>query len=185
MTIVICPGIHDPALTQSFIAQLRAARFPEPARLERLEQPLIFPTQTSLAYSPVHVLEFLQRHCSIQSALILICFSAGVVGGIGAAWPWQQAGGKIQAFLALDGWGVPLYGDFPIYRISHDYFTYWSSQLLGAGVESFYADPAVEHLDLWRSPYTTQGWWVQAGQRQRTDAATLINLLLERYGESG
>lgn len=68
-------------------------------------------------------------------------------------------GGQIKALIALDGWGVPLGGNFPIYRLSHDSFTHWSSALLGGGTESFYADPPVEHLELWRSPQTTKGWW--------------------------
>ncbi|MGB3188280.1 MAG: hypothetical protein WBB43_02490, partial [Limnoraphis sp.] len=66
----------------------------------------------------------------------------------------------VKALIALDGWGVPLGGNFPIYRISHDRFTHWSSALLGGGVESFYADPPVEHLDLWSSPQTARGWWL-------------------------
>lgn len=115
---------------------------------------------------------------------MLICFSAGVVGGIGAAWAWQQSGGKIKALIALDGWGVPLYGNFPIHRLSRDRFTHWSSQLLGAGADSFYADPPVEHLDLWRSPHTAQGWWVRPERQQRLTAAMFLNLLLELYGES-
>ena len=57
----------------------------------------------------------------------------------------------MKALIAFDGWGVPLVGNFPIYRISHDQFTHWSSELLGKGDKSFYADPPVEHLDLWRS----------------------------------
>ncbi|NJK53546.1 MAG: hypothetical protein HC936_13370 [Leptolyngbyaceae cyanobacterium SU_3_3] len=60
----------------------------------------------------------------------------------------------------MDGWGVPLGGDFPIYRVSHDRFTHWSSAWWVAGLDSFYADPAVAHLDLWRSPQTVQGRWV-------------------------
>ena len=53
---------------------------------------------------------------------------------------------------------MPLTGNFPIYRVSHDYFTHWSSGLLGAGYKGFYADPEVEHLDLWRSPANVYGW---------------------------
>ena len=32
--------------------------------------------------------------------------------------------------------------------------------MLGGGHNNFYADPAVEHLEMWRSPQTVQGWWV-------------------------
>jgi len=44
--------------------------------------------------------------------------------------------------------GVPLVGNFPIHRLSHDYFTHWSSAVLGSGNDSFYADPPVEHLEM-------------------------------------
>lgn len=100
-----------------------------------------------------------------------------------AARSWQQSGGTIKALIALDGWGVPLYGDFPIHRLSHDHFTHWSSKLLGAGLDGFYADPPVEHLELWRSPQTTQGWWEQKSQLQQITAVAFLALLLQRYGE--
>ena len=32
--------------------------------------------------------------------------------------------------------------------------------LLGNGENNFYAEPAVDHLSMWRSPQTVQGWWV-------------------------
>jgi hypothetical protein len=195
MTVVICPGIHDPKITDSFLAGLRAAKTaqvssppfgPDHPELSLGKSPktLVFPSQESPAYSAIHILEFLRRHCSIDSPLLLVCFSAGVAGSMGAALGWQQFGGKIRALLALDGWGVPLYGDFPIHRLSHDQFTDWSSKLLGEGRDSFYADPSVEHLALWRSPQNTQGWWLDKHHKQKTTAALFINLLLERYGES-
>ncbi|WP_421656938.1 hypothetical protein [Leptothermofonsia sp. ETS-13] len=108
---------------------------------------------------------------------MFIGFSAGVAGAIGAAWGWQWWGGKVKALIALDGWGVPLVGNFPIHRVSHDYFTHWSSALLGAGEDSFYAEPGVEHLDLWRSPHTASGWHLTAGSSHspiRTTAARFI-----------
>lgn len=87
----------------------------------------------------------------------------------------------MKALIAVDGWGVPLSGNFPIHRLSHDYFTHWSSALLGSGDDSFYSDPAVEHLAIWRSPHTCQGWWVQGGKRTFTTAAQFINELGQRY----
>ncbi|UBF26093.1 hypothetical protein K9N68_31945 [Kovacikia minuta CCNUW1] len=117
----------------------------------------------------------------LQIPLVFIGFSAGVVGAIAAAWGWQLLGGAVQAFIAVDGWGVPLGGTFPIYRISHDSFTHWSSALLGAGETSFYADPAVDHLVLWRSPQAVKGWQVSAIASQPivyTTAATYIANLL-------
>ena len=51
---------------------------------------------------------------------MFIAFSAGVVAAVTAAMQWQGEGGKIKGLIAFDGWGVPLLGDFPVYRVSHD-----------------------------------------------------------------
>lgn len=111
--------------------------------------------------------------------IIFICFSAGVVGGLGAALWWQTKGGKIKAFFALDGWGMPIVANFPVYRLSHDYFTYWSSALLGSGKDSFYADPAVTHLDLWRSPHKVMGCWVSSSGKQKyCSLAEFLNIFI-------
>lgn len=173
-TVVICPGIHSTTLTESFLVELQSV-FPDNNSVRWL----VFPSNSHPPYSPLHVLDFLQQqlktpllsHPSLlqgclshrlrtmaQEPLIMISFSAGVVGAIGAAQIWQSFGGVIQCFIALDGWGVPLWGNFPIHRISHDYFTHWSSAFLGAGQDSFYANPPVDHLELWRSPHTVTGW---------------------------
>lgn len=189
-SVIICPGIHEAQLTQNF---LEALQHSETDNLSSrwTQNALIFPTANYPAYSAIHVLDFLQRHISQTKPVILISFSAGVAGAIGAAWAWEIGGGKVRAFLAFDGWGVPLYGNFPVHRVSHDYFTHWSSGLLGAGEDSFYAEPAIEHLDLWRSPNRCQGWWVRhsvAGkseQRTYTTAAQFVNQLLQRYLEQG
>ncbi|HEY9847809.1 MAG TPA: hypothetical protein V6D03_16625 [Candidatus Caenarcaniphilales bacterium] len=182
MRVLLCPGMHDPGLTTSFVTQLQAASESQFwVNKTHTQQLLIFPSQAAPAYSAVHVLEFLKTHSHLQTPLGLICFSAGVVGGIGAAWGWQQLGGTITTLIALDGWGVPLYGSFPIHRLSHDHFTHWSSGLLGGGTDSFYAAPAVEHLALWRSPQSILGWRVQQDQQECTTAAIFINQLLERY----
>lgn len=179
--VVICPGIHDPKLTQGFLEGLQAGAT-EQLSSEWLERVLLFPTQDYPAYSAVHILEFLRQHLGReQLPVVLISFSAGVAGAIAAAWGWQQGGAKVQALIAVDGWGVPLSGSFPIHRLSHDYFTHWSSALLGSGDDSFYADPAVEHLEIWRSPHTCQGWSVQGGKRTFTTAAQFINELVPRY----
>ncbi|NEP37666.1 MAG: hypothetical protein F6K38_41700 [Moorea sp. SIO3B2] len=179
--LIICPGIHDHQLTQDFLASLELSS-------PSTEKVLIFPAQDYPAYSAIHIKEFLQRHIGlVKTPIVLISFSAGVVGAIAAAWGWQLLGGSIQALIAIDGWGVPLYGNFPIHRISHDYFTHWSSALLGAGEDSFYATPAIGHLDLWRSPCQCQGWWVmvplgeQPPQRTYITAAEFIMQLLVIY----
>jgi len=155
-SIIICPGIHDPHLTDRFLKSLQEAQIAS-------EGFIIYPTQIYPAFSAFHIGQFLEQRLAKSSdrTVIFLSFSAGVVGAIGAAWAWQHSGGKVAAFIALDGWGVPLGGDFPIYRLSHDEFTHWSSALLGSGRESFYADPPVEHLTLWRSPDLVCGWQIK------------------------
>jgi hypothetical protein len=166
MSIVICPGIHDPHLTEQFTAGLDLAIAPR-----------VLP-QSVPVYSPLHVLEFLLSDCNLAEPLILIGFSAGVVGSIGAAGSWQHQGGQIRALIAIDGWGVPLCGQFPIYRLSHDWFTDWSCQGLGKIDQSFYAEPAVTHLDLWRSPAQAQGWQLRGQVRTKTTASQFLHQLL-------
>jgi hypothetical protein len=202
MLIIICPGIHDPKLTESFVAGLYGS-FSEDLLTVCCRQNLkIFPAQNYPAYSAFHIVQFLRETTGEPTTsnglnqwvssvpLVFISFSAGVAGAIAAAWAWQQMGGCVKALVALDGWGVPLYGDFPIHRVSHDDFTHWSSALLGSGEDSFFCDPPVEHLELWRNPQTVQGWWVQSKQqgvtapqtgRSRSTAAQFLTMLLERY----
>ncbi|MGB5771862.1 MAG: hypothetical protein WBM32_18640 [Crocosphaera sp.] len=152
---LICPGFHDHNLTHSFLKNIRNKSI-------YLDDLLIFPTDKYPAYSGFHVLQYLQEKCCNKSqGLIIIGFSAGVVAAVTAAWQWQLQGGTIKGLIAFDGWGVPVLGNFPIYRVSHDQFTHDSSIILGTGTMSFYADPAVDHLDLWRSPDLVQGWMVQ------------------------
>lgn len=182
-TVFICPGIHDPLFTQNFLQGL--GEFSRPQSLD-LESSLVFPTQNYPAYSASHILQFLEDRWANKGTvpeLVFIGFSAGVVGAIGAAWGWRLQGRTVNALIAIDGWGVPLYGDFPIYRLSHDYFTHWSSSLLGSGLGSFYAQPAVSHLDLWRMPDQVQGW--QVGDRTlnpKLTAAEFIIEILQRHG---
>ncbi|MGK7938639.1 MAG: hypothetical protein AB4062_00475 [Crocosphaera sp.] len=152
---LICPGFHEQRLTHSFVNNLSNDSF-------HLDNLLIFPTHQYPAYSGFHLLQYLQEKCQKKSQkLIIIAFSAGVVAAVTTAWQWQQQGGIIKGLIAFDGWGVPLWGNFPIYRVSHDRFTHDSSVILGTGKLNFYADPAVEHLDLWRSPHLVRGWMVE------------------------
>lgn len=191
MSIIICPGIHASEITEGFLAGL--ASLSNGSKFNYSGNILIFPTPDYSSLSTLHIVKFLGERLGsppVTPPLIFISFSAGVVGAIGAAWIWELLGGKVKAFIALDGWGVPLFGNFPIHRLSHDFFTYWSSACLGSGEDSFYADPGVEHLELWRSPQTIQGWWIQSpvGKSQvRTylTAAQFLTMLLERYGERG
>ncbi len=181
--VIICPGIHDIELTQDFIAGLGNGKASN-------SQILVFPTQDYPAYSAIHIVAFLRSKINnIKQPIAFISFSAGVVGAIGAAWAWQLLGGNVKTLIAIDGWGVPLAGNFPIHRLSHDYFTHWSSALLGGGEASFYADPAVEHLELWKSPDRCKGWWVEPAvggklaRRTFTTAAEFIIHLLQKYLE--
>lgn len=194
MKAIVCPGIHDLKLTDCFVEQLREQLLIKAGTPCQSENILIFPARDRPVYSPLHVLQFLRDNLDSgegpeaeRSPLIFISFSAGVVGAFGAALKWQRSGGCVGAFFALDGWGVPLYGDFPTYRLSHDYFTHWSSALLGGGIcDSFYAEPEVEHLDLWREPKTVRGWWncpsAEGSQSKTpTTAALFLATLIERH----
>ena len=180
---IICPGIHPPELTESFVTELGLGKICQSGDV------LIVPTKDYPVYSGWHILQFVCDRLPIcpptdqpTSPLVFISFSAGVVGAIAAATAWRRLGGTVKAFIALDGWGVPLFGDFPIYRVSHDEFTHRSSALMGSGEESFYADPAVEHLELWRSPQTARGWWVnREGERELSTAAEFLTMLLQRF----
>lgn len=176
MSLIVCPGIHSAELTNQFLAGFG----------QTFCEALVFPAHLP-TYSALHILEFVQeseekRLNEPQKAapLFFIAFSAGVVGAIGAARLWHRAGGQVGAVIAIDGWGVPLYGGFPIHRISHDFFTHWTSAGLGAGQDSFYADPAVGHLDVWQSPQTVSGQWVRPlqGDRISTTASKFILALL-------
>ena len=187
MSIIICPGFHGPELTESFLEGLGGHW----RKLQESGDVLIFPVETYAPYSPLDILNFLcyakpaSSENDTETGLLFISFSAGVVGAIGAAWSWRGLGRRVTAFIAVDGWGVPLGGDFPIYRMSHDRFTHWSSALLGGGPESFYADPAVEHLDLWRSPQTASGWQLNESACVKTaspaTAAEFVNNILKKH----
>ncbi|MDZ8028362.1 MAG: hypothetical protein RMY36_015200 [Nostoc sp. SerVER01] len=186
MSIIICPGIHDPVFTQSFISAWLDTS--HGSITENQAKILVFPGKDFLSLSALHILEFLRDRLnnSLESPLIFISFSAGVVGAIGAAYLWQLLGGRVKAFIAIDGWGVPLQGNFPIHRMSHDYFTHWSSSLLGIGQNNFYAEPGVDHMSIWRSPETVQGWWVDSSigifpPKGYLSAAEFLRMLLERY----
>jgi hypothetical protein len=173
MQILICPGIHPPMLTEQFLQT-----FPD-----LMTSALIYPTSERAAYAGWEILTFIQTQISLQQALqiplLLIGFSAGVVGAISLAYLWQILGGKIIALIAIDGWGVPLCTSFPVHRLSHDPFTHWSSALLGAGDSRFYAYPSVPHLDLWQAPNQAIGWAQKGSQPYvRSNAAQFIRQII-------
>jgi hypothetical protein len=196
MGVIICPGVHSPELTQGFLEGLGKPFDPSTM--------CVFPAERFPAYSALHILKFLgeqwlnqdwQLRAASQNPLVLIGFSAGVVGAIGAATVLQSLGVQVKALVAIDGWGVPLWGDFPIHRLSHDRFTHQTSRLLDQSHlaqtqgrthnASFYADPDVAHLELWRSPQTALGWSTAGyGQKQYSvTAAQFLQKLLIQYGE--
>lgn len=179
MQIVLCPGIHSPELTLAFWDVIQR-RGPLYGLSDRDLSPIIFPDAPNWAFSAMHISHWLtENRC--DRPLVIIAFSAGVVGAIGAAWMQQLQGTSIQAFIAIDGWGMPLWGTFPIYRLSHDRFTHDSSSWLG-GEPTFYADPPVSHLQMWRSPDQVRGLWQrQAGLREGTLAEVICQLLLDIY----
>lgn len=190
MRLVICPGVHDRHLTDCFLAGLsevwKSSADDRPFR-QILDRALIFPAHPHPPYSAIDIFNFLCDRKITGESIAFVSFSAGVVGAIGAAWMWQQRGGQVGAFFALDGWGVPLGGNFPIYRLSHDRFTHWSSAFLGSGGDSFYADPPIAHLDLWKSPQTAKGWHISQTAPgtetvTQTTAAGFLVHLLKQYG---
>ncbi|WP_414529784.1 hypothetical protein [Nodularia chucula] len=190
MSIIICPGMHEARLTEHFISECLSSNS-QGFTAKTLGEILVFSGESLLTLSSIHILQFLRDRLQheLKSPVIFISFSAGVVGAIGAASAWQILGGKVIAFIAIDGWGVPLAGNFPIHRMSHDYFTHWSSALLGGGSENFYAEPAVEHLSMWRSPQLVKGWYIDSSiQVSRPPlpqtAKEFLHLLLTRYQQN-
>ena len=151
---IICPGIHSVALTTSFIEAIH--------NILGETNYLVLPTERYAPYDPQAIARWLKQYYPSPKdapALSFISFSAGVVGSIVAANKWQLQGGKIDSFVAFDGWGMPLAGNFPIYRVSHDRFTHYTSTMLGGAKQGFFAEPEVEHLEIWRSP-NCWGWQI-------------------------
>lgn len=185
MSIFICPGFHSSQFTQCFKQELLSGS----SSLDLTEKIRIFPAQSYTTLSALHILQELINSYGQPAKsppIVFISFSAGVVGAMGAAWGWESMGGSVKAAIAIDGWGVPLGGNFPIHRLSHDYFTHATSIVLNRQTESFYADPAVEHLQMWRSPSTVRGWATSSiypQERSYLNASEFILMLLKRYRE--
>jgi len=186
MTLVICPGIHDPRLSDRFVAALTRQLLATASNAAKSQpQPIfVMPTQRYAPFSGLSVWSYWQGISNPHLPLKVISFSAGVAGAIAAIPLWQGQGRSIAVMIAVDGWGVPQLGDFPFHRVSHDQFTHWSSALLGAGQDSFYADPAVAHLDLWQSPDRATGWAMSplGDSLGQTTAIGFIANLLQRHG---
>lgn len=186
MNIIICPGMHKAELTTSFISGLSEFN-PDIFSCLSSVKILIYPGEGLKTLSSLHVLSFLfEKIEDVKSPVVFISFSAGVVGGLQAAYLWQMLGGMVKAFIAIDGWGVPLVGNFPIHTISHDYFTHVSLLDFARGNNNFYAQPAVEHLEIWRSPQSVRGWWVNPKFKIKNSKiyltlAEFLHMLLKHY----
>ncbi|MGD1938925.1 MAG: hypothetical protein ACFCA4_15435 [Cyanophyceae cyanobacterium] len=189
--IYLCPGYHSPALTDDFVSAIWSK---PPNNL------IIFPSDSLPPYSPQAVQQYLDQEIASKSPLsqpvstVWIAFSAGVVGGVLAARQWQSQGKgahqhvnqhttrstthhKVSGFIAIDGWGVPLGNAFPVYRMSHDLLTYRSQALMGdRPIASFVAHPAVDHLQLWRSPDTVNGYLPNNGYTPKSSPSNALSI---------
>jgi hypothetical protein len=173
---IISGGFHSLEITDYFIASFLQI-------IEEISETniCVIPTQKIAPYNVVNIYHFLCQKCgkpAQSSPLIFMSFSAGVVGSIGAGRLWQRKGGIVKSLFAFDGWGVPLIADFPCYRLSHDYFTHLTSLILGGEKNSFYAQPSVSHLDLWRSLFSVQGYYDTGKGMQKTTAREYISKIL-------
>ena len=176
--VLICGGIHSPTWTDSFLCCLSNCR-------DRDWNYLVFPSHYYPPYDGRKVYQFVVEDYGKpdqSKALLVIAFSAGVVGALIASHLWQRHGGKIKVFLAIDPWGIPLVGDFAIHTLSHDWFTHITMINFNRCYDSFYADPSVTHEQIWRAPNLVEGWWQKTRSlKQRINAASFINLWIEEY----
>lgn len=164
LSVVVCPGFHDPDLTVAFVRSLPT--FVRPYVIDA------FPA------NPMEVLSQMIQMLGapseeVAAPLVAIGFSGGVVGLAGALVLWQQQGGHVARFFAVDGWGVPLMG-LPACRLSHDAFTHWSSLPLGAGDVNFYAEPPVDHLKMWGASEQVKGLQVKGMSHQAMTASDFL-----------
>ena len=173
MPVIVGPGCHDRALTGRFVRSLPPFVRPHIVEAFPADPIAVFRWLTQTFEAPQSASEN-----AVPMALVAIGFSAGVVGLAGALTLWQQQGGQVARFLAVDGWGVPIVG-LPVCRSSHDYFTHWSSLPLGAGQVNFYADPPVEHLEMWGSAEQVNGKQVGASGEEFMTAAEFLRRQLK------
>jgi len=176
---IICPGMHPPELTERCLSCLAPNGLLWGNPVHTLQPSQYLPFSAHALRRGLH--NYLGEPASAPP-IIVLAFSAGVVGATGLAWYWCHRGGQVLALFAVDGWGVPVVGPWDSYRLSHDAFTHHSSLLLGGGAVNFYADPAVAHQDLWQWPDQTWGWQVSPHGRSRMAALNFLHQHLERYG---
>ncbi|MGK7912775.1 MAG: hypothetical protein AB4050_15070 [Synechococcus sp.] len=75
--------------------------------------------------------------------------------------------------ILIDGWCVWCSDRIPVFRLSHDKSTHLNALAFGGGQKLFCAHPAVDHLQLWRSPQDVVGWVEGDRHTQRSAAAFL------------
>lgn len=183
LPVIVGPGFHAAELTEQMLRSLPAFTCPYVVRALPADPLGAFYWLTETLGSP-------QDRLSNPLPLVAIGFSAGVVGLAGALTLWQQQGGKVARFFALDGWGVPVIG-LPVCRLSHDFFTHWSTLPLGTGKVNFYADPPVDHLQLWGDSERVQGWQISdwplagfSGRKMPITAAEFLRQQIQRELDS-
>jgi hypothetical protein len=121
---------------------------------------------------------WLQTQIAPTASLLLLAFSAGVVGALGLTQLWS---GAVAALIAVDGWCVPLWLSCPVIRLSHDLDTHTNGLAFGGGRAQFYADPFVSHSQLWAEPDRVLGWSCEAGSYQRSTALTFLQQHMQVY----
>lgn len=148
-------------------------RFLDP-HLERFPRVIWSEEQTWNGRHTYH--DLLRQGLDPLQPLVIVAFSAGVVGALGLSWLWPG----FLGLIAVDGWCVPL-GALDLLpqtrrvaRLSHDLETHWNGMLLGGGERQFYADPFVSHLQIWDQPQTVWGWTRQCSQPLRITAAEFL-----------
>src|SRR4028118_2132188 len=107
MRLVICPGVHEPKLTDCFLTGLSGLRgLAADRQNQQIVEPVkIFPAHKYPPFSALDVWNFLCTEELAGESLVFVSFSAGVAGAIGAAWMWQQLGGKGGGLFGFGGGG--------------------------------------------------------------------------------
>jgi hypothetical protein len=169
--LLVIPGVVPQEATERFVQQLNIAG--------------VCCVPAGIApYSPMDLDRF-TRTQDLDSDLVVIAYSAGCVGALGWIPLWRRQRKTVKALIAIDGWPVPFWGKFPIYRVSHDLYTHRTTLRLGAGLEQFYCDPAVEHRNLWTYPEASWGVWVKQNNKQkeiyRATALDFLQNIIERH----
>jgi hypothetical protein len=177
--VILCPGLRGAEDAPGFWQAIQAHR----SSNENAQPSVIILPRDCPVYSPKHVYHSIEP--DLKAGLqrwIWIAYSAGVVGALGAARRWHEQF-PVHAFIALDGWGVPLAAPFPVYHLSHDWLTHLGVTFTNRLAGTFYAEPAVSHLELWRSPQMVTGWesYTQ-GDRHFTTAAAFVAQLIDSFG---